>query len=350
MDNTAQKEIHLSDLFRHIKPFIRFFVSKWLLILLSVILGVALGIGYYYGQKPKYEAVCTFMIEEKQSSLGGLGGIASQFGFDIGSLSGGGSLFSGENIFEILRSKRIINKVLLSKVDSAQSKGMTLADLYLSFSNEGKKLRGKPLLSNVSFIDVTGPLTSVQDTVLNIIYNKIIKKDLIVDRVSKRGNLTKVQVNASNREFAIIMSQRIVEEAMSLYLHIKVGNAKLNINRLQNRADSLLRLLNGKYYSAATAQVIDANPGLTPSRVPGELALRDRGVVATIYSEVVKNLEASKMLLSQQTPIIEVIDYPSISIEDNLLSPIVSCIIGVFAMSFLCFIIIFVQYIVKNKL
>jgi hypothetical protein len=137
---------------------------------------------------------------------------------------------------------------------------------------------------------------------------------------------------------------------MSLYLHIKVGNAKLNINRLQNRADSLLRLLNGKYYSAATAQVIDANPGLTPSRVPGELALRDRGVVATIYSEVVKNLEASKMLLSQQTPIIEVIDYPSISIEDNLLSPIVLCIIGVFAMSFLCFIIIFVQYIVKNKL
>ncbi|RYG52825.1 MAG: hypothetical protein EOO01_05900, partial [Chitinophagaceae bacterium] len=235
MENTAQKEIHLSDLFSHIKPFIRFFLSKWLLILLAIILGVGLGLGYYYKQKPKYEAVCTFMIEEKQSSLGGLGGIASQFGFDVGSLSGGGSLFSGENIFEILRSKRIVNKVLLSKVDSAQSKGITLADLYISFSNEGKKIRKNEILKNVSFTNITGSLTPVQDTVLNIIYNKIIKKDLIVDRVSKRGNLTKVQVNAPQREFAIIFRRR--DEGLQAY-------ALLGLDRDENL------FLSGDYWTS----------------------------------------------------------------------------------------------------
>ncbi|MCG2616065.1 hypothetical protein LZZ85_17345 [Terrimonas sp. NA20] len=349
MDNTVEKEIRLSDLFRHIKPFLRFFLSRLLLMLLAIALGIGLGLVYYYKQKPRFESVCTFMIEDKQPSMGGLGGIASQFGFDLGGLSGGGSLFSGENIFEILRSKRIVNKVLLSKVDSVQPAGMTLADLYLTFSDEGKKIRKKPQLASVNFNSVASSLTPLQDTVLNIIYNKIVKKSLIVDRVSKRGNLTKVQIDASDRKFAILMSQRIVEEAMSLYVHIKVGNAKMNISRMQVRADSLLMLLNGKYYSAAVAQTLDANPGIASSRVPAELALRDRGVISTLYSEVVKNLEASKMLLSQQTPVIEIIDYPSISTEDNLVSPVVTCFIGVFALSFLAFVTIFVQYLIRYK-
>ena len=79
--------------------------------MLFILVGFALGTVFYYRQKPKYRAVCTFILEEKSSGGGGLSGLASQFGLNIGSLSGG-SIFSGDNIINILKSKKVVEQVL----------------------------------------------------------------------------------------------------------------------------------------------------------------------------------------------------------------------------------------------
>jgi hypothetical protein len=44
--------------------------------------------------------------------------------------------------------------------------------------------------------------------------------------------------------------------------------------------------------------------------------MRDKTVLGTLYAEVTKNLEASKMLLSQQTPVIELLDKPEHLLKD----------------------------------
>jgi hypothetical protein len=349
MDEKKEGDLRISDLFLHIRPFFGFLFRKWLLLILAICLGAALGTLYYFVQKENYKASCTFVLEEKQAGLGGLGGLASQFGFDLGSLSGGGSIFSGENIFEILKSRKIIHEVLLSKIDTAQAGDKCLADLYLDFSKLRKKWKNHPELAAVSFENAKPRLTVLQDTVLNIIYDKLVEKHLVVDRAGKKGNLIKVEVESENRLFAILMSQRIVEEAKELYIFIKVGNAELNINRLQRKADSLQGLLNGKTYVAARTQMIDANPGLAALRVPAEIAIRDKTVIATLYGEVVKNLEASKMILAQQTPVIQVIDYPNYSTKDNLISFKKLLVIGIISMLFLTMAFILVQYIITKN-
>jgi uncharacterized protein involved in exopolysaccharide biosynthesis len=348
MDDIKEDGIYLSGLIGYIKPFIRYLLGKWVLLLIFVIAGIFLGFAYSLIQKPKYEAVCTFILEEKQNSLGGLGSIASQFGFDLGGFGGGGGgLFSGDNILEILRSKKIVEKILLSKIDSTKAGSKTLADMYIDFSKLRKKWKNKPQLAEVSFEHITSRLTSFQDTALNIIYEKIVDKSLIVDRVSKKGNLISVQVNASNRDFAIMMAERIVEEAKDLYIFIRIGNAQNSIDKLQRKADSLQSLLNGRTYAAASQQVVDANPGLISNRVPLEIATRDKTVIATLYAEVVKNLEASKMLLTQQTPVIQVIDYPNQTAKDNLKSPIVLIMVGAIVAAMLFFFFMLIRYIIK---
>ena len=98
------------------------------LVLAIIALGITAAFIWSWRSNPAYEAKCSFVLEEKSGGGGGIAGIASQFGFDLGSLGGGsGNFFSGDNINDIIGSSTVMDEVLLSKVDSTT----TLADLYL---------------------------------------------------------------------------------------------------------------------------------------------------------------------------------------------------------------------------
>ena len=136
--------VALTDIIASAKNFIKFIQSKLKLLGLLIILGGVLGLAYYFITSPKYQATATFIVEEK-SSGSGLAGMAGQLGFDISSLTGGNAgLFDGDNILEIIKSRNIIESVLLSKVDVADSaNNKTLADLYYETSGLKNKLEGK---------------------------------------------------------------------------------------------------------------------------------------------------------------------------------------------------------------
>lgn len=308
----------LGDIVKSIRSFVQYLCKRWWMLIVAVFVCAGLGAVYYYIQKPKYEAVTTFILEEKSSGGGGgLAGLASQFGLSLGSLGSGGSIFSGDNILNILKSKKIVQQVLLSKVDETKSDEKTLADLYLDFTGIRKGWKNNPGLAGMSFGGVKKQITPVQDSILNVMYETIVKKNLFTERSSKQGTIIKVQVTAADCAFARLMTMRLVEEASKLYMDIRIGNAQDNIRQLQRRSDSLLMLLNNKSFSAAAIQQLDINPGIRTAAVPVEIASRDKTVLATLYAEVTKNLEASKLLLSQQTPVIELLDQPGYLLSDN---------------------------------
>jgi hypothetical protein len=310
------KDYSLADILRMIKSFSRYLFKRWWLLALVMVTGAGLGVVYYYKQKPKYEAATTFILEEKSASGGGLAGLASQFGVNLGGLSGGGSLFAGDNILNILKSRSVVQKVLLSQVEDT-SDNRTLVDFYLDFTGIKKAWQGKPSLTDISFAGTKGQLSAIQDSVLNAIHETITKNNLSTERTSKQGSIIKVQVTAENSLFARLMAERLVEEAAKLYFDIKTGTAEANIQKLQRRSDSLLMLLNKKSFTAAASQPLDINPAMRTASVAGEIATRDKTVLATLYAEVTKNLEASKLVLSQQTPVIQVLDRPAYLLEDK---------------------------------
>lgn len=287
------------------------------MLLLVFGLSILAGIILYYNQKPNYQAVTTFILEEKSTPGSGLAGLASQFGLDIGSL-GGGSIFTGDNILDILRSKKIINEVLLTRLDSGKNT-QTLADLFLDFKGWKKKWQNEADLKDVNFNNVQSleTLSLKQDSILNEIHSFIIKHALSADRLNKKGSIISVQVTATNSLFARLMTERVVSAAANLYLDIKTGTAQANIAKLQRRSDSLLVLLNQKSYVAAANQPLDINPGVKSAVVPLEIVSRDKTVLATLYAEVTKNLEVSKLILSQQTPVMQILDGPGQVLNDN---------------------------------
>jgi hypothetical protein len=336
--NNQPTTVALSHLLSEAKAMVSYWVGLRKIILITLFLVSGVVLLYSFIQKQQYEATTSFILEEKSATGGGgLSGLASQFGFDLGGLGAGGSIFSGDNILDILRSRHIVEKVLLSKIDSSKG-GQTLADLYIP-----------QLRKDIPAVDYTNvvypkPLNRLQDSVLYLIYDKIVSKNLVVDRVNKKGSIIKVTVVSESELFSKIFSDRLVFETIKLYVDQKTSVSNRNIARLEARADSLLRVLNNKSYQSASLQILDANTAFRSTAVPVELSQREKSISFALFSEVVKNLEASRMSLASQTPIINILDTAKYPLLNRKKSIWILLGAATAAVAFLSFVVAFFFY------
>jgi hypothetical protein len=345
--------VALTDILATAKKFIHFIQTKIKLLGLLIVLGGILGLVYYFITSPKYQATATFIVEEK-SSNSGLAGMAGQLGFDISSLTGGNAgLFDGDNILEIIKSRNIIESVLLSKVDAADSvNSKTLADLYYETSGLKNKLEGKSNdLANLNFssINIGVAHTILQDSVLYIMIEKINKENLNVQRTNKKGSIISINAVSSSPQFSKLFSERLLNETSEMYIKIKVGNLSSNINRLQNKADSLQALLNRTSYQSAALNTFDANEAYKSSSVPEEMSQRDKLVLNTLYAEVVKNVEILRISLINQKPIIQILDLPKFPLVNQQKSFLLIELIGIIAGLAMGLVYLLLAYTGNNK-
>lgn len=317
MSNTPQQTIKYPELKVLVGQFFKYALSQYKLFLIVCSVTAALGLVYGKLQPHTYKATSTFIVEDKSGSRGGgLSGLASQFGIDVGGLTGGGAgLFDGDNILEILKSRAIIEKVLLTKIqEDIPQKNTTLAEFYLSFSALGDKLNSKDISVkslNFSSIDEKSKHSLIQDSVLYLIYKEL-DKGIIVEKKNKKSTIITLEASSSNPIFAKIFSENLLKKTSDMYIDIKTGNLSRSIERIQRKADSLESSLTGIYKKSFeidnTLKLLNANTGIKLNTSSSEAATRDKTVSNTLYGEVVKNLETLKLSLINQTPVIQVID------------------------------------------
>ena len=107
----------------------------WLFLIVGIAAGL-LGIFYASSQKPIYKSRLTFALDDGDNAgIGNFLNLASQFGINIGS---GKDIFAGDNILEIMKSRRMVESVLLS-TDTFENRPYTMIEYYLEKSREGTK-------------------------------------------------------------------------------------------------------------------------------------------------------------------------------------------------------------------
>ncbi len=312
MPNSTPQTIKYTELKEVGKRFFSYFLSQYKFILIVTVITSAGGLIYGKLQPSTYKATATFIVEDKSGSKGGgLSGLASQFGIDMGSLTGGGGgLFDGDNILEIMKSRKIIEGVLLSKVeDEIPQKGLTIADFYLENSPIKAALATKNIsIQSLGFSKLTedSKHTIQQDSVLYLIYSRI-KKDLNVDKQNKKSTIITLDINSPNQVFSKTFVEKLLQQTSAMYIDIKTGNLSKSIAKIQGKADSLQAVLSSKG---------DIRNFINLS-VPNEGISRDKNVSSALYGEVVKNLETMKLSLINQTPVIQVLDMPKYPLLDQ---------------------------------
>jgi hypothetical protein len=340
-------EISLKELIQKIKEWIAYLKTQWKLIIGIAALGGIIGFVYASFQKPSYLATTTFVLEEdKGGGMGGAMGLASSFGFDLG--SGGGGLFSSSNIIELMKSRLVVEKTLLNPVQVA-GKEISLADYYIQINDLRKSWSEKPPLANINF-PVNADRTKFsleQDSILYGISSGLTKNNLVIAQKDKKVSIISLTIKTESELFSKLFCEQLLKETSDFYIETKSKKSRLNVDILQHQADSIRAELNGAITGVATASdnVYNLNPAYNVKKTPGTRRQVDVQANTAILTQLVAQLELSKVNLRKETPLVQLIDRPILPLEKDKVGRLKSLVLGGFLAGFLT-----MMYLVFGKL
>ena len=325
-------EISLKEVIHIIIKWIKYFWSRWPIILAFGLLGGGIGLYKAIVFKPVYTAEYSFVVEdEKSGGLGGALGLASQFGIDLGG-GGGSGAFSGDNLLELMRSRSIVQKALLKQV-SFDNKTKTLIEHYIDFNEMREGWQKKPELNKMLTFPVNvnpGSFTRQQDSLITAVHQNIIQNFLSVAKIDRKLSIIKVEVKSTNENFSKYFAEALVDQVSQFYVETKTMKASQNVRILQHKVDSVRQKLNSAISGVASSN--DMNPNANPSkmilRAPSQQRQVDVQANTAILTQLVTNLEISKVTLSKETPLIQVIDQPVFPLKKQRMGKLKSLVIG----------------------
>ena len=331
-------EISLKELIQKIKEWIGYLKTQWKIIFGVAALGAIIGFTYASFQKPAYSATTTFVLEEDKGGggLSGAMGLASSFGLDLG--GGGGGLFTSSNIIELMKSRLVVEKTLLNPVQVG-GKEMSLADYYIQINELKDAWSKKPALANINFpanADRT-KFSLEQDSILQVISAGLTKNNLTIAQKDKKVSIISLTVKSENELFSKLLCEQLLKETSDFYIETKSKKARLNVEILQHQADSIRAELNSAItgVAAASDNVYNLNPALNVKRTPSTRRQVDVQANTAILTQLVAQLELSKVSLRKETPLVQLIDRPILPLEKEKLGRIKSFVLGGFLAGFL---------------
>ncbi|MDB4926285.1 hypothetical protein [Mucilaginibacter sp.] len=306
----------LNDRVSDIKYVLKFKKSLALVIIIGALLGALAA----WLKRPTYTARLTFVVDDSKSSGGGggLSALAGLAGFNLDGLGGASGVLAGDNVEELIKSRKLIKKTLITAYDTTQ----TLADRYATVN----KLNSKWLKYSPDGKIIRFPLnginnTRLQDSLLHEMTELILADEFGIAKTDKKLGFFEVNATMKDEKLAQLFCTRMINQSTDFFISTKTKRLRDNVTRLQKRADSIGIILNHKTYSVAVANqsILDLNPAYTTANANIEVKERDKIVLSTVYSETVKNLESSKTMLAQETPTVQIVDEPELPLKKNKL-------------------------------
>lgn len=308
---SEDKGYPIDDFKKAVNNWITYLKSKLLWVFLVGIISGLYGIYYASTQKPIYIAQLTFASDIGQSGINAYAGIASQLGLDVG---GGESIFEGDNLMQLLRSRLLVQKTFLTPV-IIDGKKQLLLDYYIDSKGIRKQWKNNPALSKLTFTAAPQSPDRIRDSIMKLYYNNIVNGALAIDRIDRRLNIISATLQDNDELFAKLFLEQLVENVIQYYTNFKVEKAKQNVQILQKQTDSVRNLVNGNIVSIASENDLNINPLRQLPKANVQKKGIDVQVNTALYGELVKNLELSRMALRKETPLIQIIDSPILPLD-----------------------------------
>jgi|SRR5690348_6447434 len=287
-------------LIKRFKYLLRFW---WLFILVGIISGLG-GIWYASNKKILYKSHLTFALDEgSKNSMANVLSLASQLGF---SLNEANDIFGGDNINEIIKSRRIVEQILLS-VDTFHTKPYTLIEYLLDIDGSKKNSR---ILKNVHFPvgQDRSTFTYQQDSILYHTYLSFANENIVTDRPDRKLSLFEINVTSPDEKFTKDFTDRLVAEADSFYIQVRTKKAKQTLDILEDRVASMKGNLNNSISKKSEIQDVNVNPAFSSGQAPVLKQQANIQVYSAAYAELFKNLEFARFNYLNEIPLMQIID------------------------------------------
>ena len=287
-----------------------YLLRKWWLISIFAVIGGIFGIMVAVFESPKYESKLTFALEEEGGGLGGAFSLAAEFGINLG---GSKNLFEGDNILNLLTSRTIVERTLLSS-DTVNGKVITMADYFRKLNQKARLDNGsakEQRLAKVSFPvgEERSKFTYLQDSVLFMMYKQFIENEnLKVSKPDKKLNLYQVSIVSPEERFSKVFTDKLVKEATVFYTELKSGHSREILQILEQRVAQLRGSLNTAITGRALIQDANVNPAFQEAQAQSQKKQVDISTYGGAYGELYKNLELARYQYLRDVPLIQVID------------------------------------------
>jgi hypothetical protein len=324
-DQGNQDEISLAELWLKVKSVIAY-LWRFKFLIMGVGLLFALG-GFFKVKmaKPSYTASLTFALEQG-GGASGLGGLASQFGFSMG---GGGEGLGGDNLLSLMKSRRIVQDVLLSTI-YVEGDSVLLLDQYLRSSD---KLMAKWDSLGIYPVDPLKCCDPKQDSAIGVVVKAVSESALAVAKVDKKLSFVTVSYKGSDEVFTGAFVELLTAKSTDFYVQTKMSNSNANIAKLERRVDSVSAEMQAAMVGFASAQDQNSFTVQSVAKVSSVQKQMKVTMLTTLYGELVKNLELSKTMMAREEPLITIIDRPHYPLrvrESKLKSAVIGGFLGVF--------------------
>ena len=305
-------------------------LKKRLLIILAVaIIFSLIGFGFSRSQEDQYNAVISFIVEDQSegSNLSALSGMANMIGIDMGGSAT--SSFNQQNIIELLKSRKIIERTL-NNTCKIEGKSDLLINHYIRINN---------LITDSSTINLSS--NYYNDSITRIVWFRIIDRDMDILFQNDKANILDLSFESLNAELAKNFTEIVIDEMSEMYIDHQTEKSRNTLNNLYNRSDSIFKDL--KISERNFAKVKDNNMRvMTASGRLEELQyMREVEILQSVYLELRKNIELAHMSVLNETPLIQIVDKPVLPLENinrsDLFWIVIFTFLGVFT---ICFIII----------
>ena len=336
-NETPKDEISLKELMEKGKEWFAYLLSQWKIIVLAGFIGAIFGLTYSFMKKPVYTATLSFALEDEKSGggLGGALGLASSFGFDLG--GSGGSIFSGSNLTQLFKSRKMVEQTLLTPV-VVNNKTISLAEMYIQNEKWREGWEKDARFKSIQFLPNPNRnyFTRVHDSIFGVIYTNL-SESLTVGQKDKKIDIISIDAASTNELFAKYFCEALARQVGQFYVATKTKKARANMAILQKQTDSIRGELNASITGVAVANdnTFNLNPALNVRRAPSARRQVDVQANTAILTELVKQTEMAKVALRKETPLIQVIDRPILPLDKERFGKAKGIVMGGFLAGFL---------------
>jgi hypothetical protein len=176
-----------------------------------------------------------------------------------------------------------------------------------------------------------------QDSLLQTISAELTKNNLVIVQKDKKVSIISLTVKTENELFSKLFCEQLLKETSDFYIETKSKKSKLNVDILQKQADSIRAELNSAItgVAAESDNVYNLNPAFNVKSSPSRRRQVDVQANTAILTQLVAQLELSKVSLRKETPLVQLIDRPILPLENDKVGKIKAFIIGWFLAGFL---------------
>ncbi|MEY4292490.1 MAG: hypothetical protein RIQ61_867 [Bacteroidota bacterium] len=308
MKEERSDQFSLENVLISLISFIPFVKRNKRVILIFTALGLLTGLGVeIYKSSNNFKKTKIVFVLENESADNGLAGLASSLG--LGGMSSGNSIFSGENFKELLKTKNIYRKAILTKVKVGNR-----VDFFGNFFLERSDLQNHEWSDlPVDFVKhkfKTGNLDSINVQDKNII-NSISgylndNTDIFLD--NPKSTFQTLTVETRNDTLTHVWAQLYLKTITDYYIDTKTKKSKELLVIMDKRVDSLRSAL--YYTQGKLANYNDQNQQIIfqRARVIAERLQMNSTQLQSLYFEALRNYDNLKFSLVKEAPLLTIIE------------------------------------------